>query len=522
MSSALSRRKLIMLGSAAALAAACQPAPTTTTRSPAATGATAPAAPRRGGSIGVDIGEGFVITDPQQLMGTYNKNFTYNYAETLIVRTPDMSLQPGLATSWTASADRATWTFKLRQGVKFHDGSPFDAEAVKVNVDRWIDPQSTSVVASTFRAAIAGARVVDSSTVEVQTKGPQTSFLGVTTAFGANLISAQQFRDGGAAAVGATAMGTGPFKIDSFTPRESLVLVRNDDYWGEKPYLDRVTIRFIAEPSARTAALLTGQTDFVFNVSPSQLAAVEAGATMVRQPALLSFWLAMNTTNPTLNNPVVRQAFNYAVNDDALKQLFSGLTEPYQGPITPLVYKSSVQSPYAFDPAKARQLLQQAGVPSGTKFRYVYASTPDADRRAQAIQEQLRQVGLEIELVKVDAAGLTAAQASGDYDLIPDGLGHSVADAGNSLFSLLHSTSTRNRSKYKNPTMDGYIDALNKEFDQTARATILDNIFRLYYQEPPWVGHYSNVIAIAMNKKLQGLKIGPTIDTNFNTMWLSE
>ena len=511
-------------GSAAAIAAACQ-API---GGPAASGAAA--SPRSGGSIVVDPGQELTLIDPQQNPGNQTvKNLTNNFAENLVWRDVDMQIKPRLAASWNLAADGVTWTFKLRQGVKFHDGTPLNAAAVKANVDRWFDPKSVAILKTTYTRIIKSARAVDDSTIEFVTNGPQAAFLGVLAGWGTNILSAQQISSSTPQQINAKPIGTGPFKIQSFTPGESIVMVRNDDYWGQKAYLDQMTFKYIVEPSARTAALLTGQVDLTMNVSASQLDALRASkdVKLVQQlETVLAYWVSMNCTRPTLKDPRVRQAVNYAVNNDALKQLAGGLQKPFQGPVVPAIYtpKTAVGG-YTFDVAKAKGLLQQAGVTSA-KLRFPYISYPDGDRYVQALQEQLRQVGLELDPVRLDAAGAFAAQAGGDYDLFIDGFGNSSGDPHPTLLSALNSRSPRNYAKYGSPKMDDLIDKLGAELDQTKRSAILDDIYKVFFDDVPWVGMYANSPAFAFVNRLQGFTlgkvIGPMLDMSLEQLWVTQ
>src|SRR5262249_29466247 len=154
--------------------------------------------PRKGGNLTVDTGpEAIALPGPSQLGGQTTKNLSYNYAETLAYRDAQMKLQPMLATSWKVADDGVTWTFELRKGVKFHDGTPLNSEAVKANVDHWLDPKSQSVVRSTFTRLIESSRVVDDSTVEIKTQGRQAALVGVVAGYDANIVSATQLKNEG-------------------------------------------------------------------------------------------------------------------------------------------------------------------------------------------------------------------------------------------------------------------------------------------------------------------------------------
>src|SRR5581483_7879092 len=181
-------------------------------------------------------------------------------------------LQPRLATSWQVSGDGTTWTFNLRKGVTFHDGTPFDAAAVKANFDRWIDPKGQSYSAGIFHQTLDSLEVVDPSTIRIRTKGPTALMPGAVGIIGSELISPKQLQNPDS--IKTQPVGTGAFKVDSFVPAENLTLMRNDGYWGDKALLDRANFKFIAEPSAQSAALSTGQVDLALNFPDTQLDAI--------------------------------------------------------------------------------------------------------------------------------------------------------------------------------------------------------------------------------------------------------
>jgi peptide/nickel transport system substrate-binding protein len=520
----LSRREFLALAAGTAalgVATACAPGASTASPTPAGS-----SAPKRGGELKVTTGLGIAFLDPQQQTSTLEKNFSYNYAETLVFRDRDSALKPSLASSWDVSADGTKWTFKLRGGVKFHDGSPLDASTVKLNVERWIDPKSVSAQRFTFQRMIASARVVDDATVEITTKGAQSALLAQISGFGAALVSSRQIQaDPGATSktINARPIGTGPYRVESFVPNESFVLVRNPDYWGDAPWLDKIQTTRVQEPSARTAALLTGQSDLSISVESSQIQALQSGGAKVEQfPTAFQSWMVINLKRPPLDNRDVRLALNHAIDQQALKQLVGGLAAPFNGPVNPIIYKPATVAGLPFDADRARALLSGAGH-SALTLKYTYdASSADTDRIAQALQEQLRRVGITLTLDRVDFATTVARRASGDFELCDNGFGNASGDPVPTLLATLHSLGTANYGKYVNEAIDKQINDASAELNAQKRNAALDEIWRLYLSNPAWANMTGGVAAYALGKRVQNLYVTPVQDLYLSKMWLSE
>jgi peptide/nickel transport system substrate-binding protein len=174
---------------------------------------------------------------------------------------------------------------------------------------------------------------------------------------------------------------------------------------------------------------------------------------------------------------------------------------------------------FTFDANKAKTLLQQAGVPNPT-LKYVYYTSPDNDRLAQALQEQLRQVGITLNLTRFDLAGFAQQQAAGDFDIIPDAFGNSSGDPHPTFAGILRSKGARNYSRYANPAADALIDKIGMELDQTKRAGYIDDLFKIYFSEPPWAMTYASIAAYGLGKRLRGFVVGPTLDMYLSKLWV--
>ncbi len=318
-------------------------------------------------------------------------------AKPLIVLDPQLAPLPALATSWETPSD-ATWRFKLRQGVKFHDGSPFNAEVAKYSLDRFVDPATKNPEAAVLKP-ITSVKAVDESTLELTTDGPFAATLtAIQNAFMMSPTAVQAAGD----QIARKPVGTGQYRFVDWVPGERLVMEANPDYWGTKAKIQRLTWKPVTEASTRIVALRTGQADLIANIPP-QLADQVSGPDMKleRVPGIL-ITIMFNFAMKPFDDPKVRQALNHAVNvDEIIQFVLGGAATRLASATKPgMLGHDPDLKPYPYDPAKAKQLLAEAGFPNG------FEATLDAPNGrylndkavAEAIVGQLNKVGLNITL----------------------------------------------------------------------------------------------------------------------------
>lgn len=307
--------------------------------------------------------------DPAKHSNFPTANILFQIYDGLIAQDESGELVPALAVSWS-NPDDLTWRFKLREGVKFHNGEAFNAEAVKVSFDRALDPEFKAPYFSRI-AHIAGIEVVDEYTVDFKTEKPfPTMLLSLYEASFPSLIVPPAYaKENDGASLAANPVGTGPYKFVEWLKDERVVLEANPDYWGGKPAIEKVVFRPIAETRTRIAELRSGGADIIVDVPPEDIASLESGDTKISTIASDTlYFLAFDTTRDTpLKDKRVRQAINYAVDVEAIQQaLLNGmgtriaLTLPANG----FGYEASWE-PYPYNPEKAKELLAEAGYPDG-------------------------------------------------------------------------------------------------------------------------------------------------------------
>ena len=287
---------------------------------------------RGGDSVTLDLAQ---ATDGESIKGGIQ------VLENLVIFKRDsMDVEPQLATSWEVSKDGLVWTFKLRKGVKFHDGTPFNANAVKVSFDRVIDKNHPFYKYGTWRYPALGlgpvkeVKVIDDYTVALRTEKPYAPLVANLALWLCPILSPaaiEKYKED----IGRNPVGTGPFKFVRWIKDDQIILERNDQYWGQKPYVDRIILKSIPEVSARFMALQSGAVDLVDDLDPDsiQMAKANPNFKMIDRPSINVGYLAINTKKPILSNKLVRQAISHAIDKQTIiKTIFRGLAIPAKNP----------------------------------------------------------------------------------------------------------------------------------------------------------------------------------------------
>ncbi len=324
-------------------------------------------APAYGQEITIAIGSEPTTLDPQVRDDGGERAVNDNIYETLMARTANGELVPSLAEGPPTQVGGTTWEFKLRDGVKFHNGESFNADAVVFSVERIINPEFNSEQGSFF-STITGAAKVDDLTVRIETDGPDPIL--PTRMYWMKMVPPGQAADPGFADA---PVGTGPYKFAGWNRGNDIVLEVNEGYWGDAPQVQKVTYRFIEESGTRLAGLLAGELDVITNLLPEFVGQVPQSANIsgLELPIVILSSLGGSTADVR-----VRQALNYAVDKDALAEsLFEGFAEVAEGQLLApsfFGFNSDVQA-YPYDPDKARALLDEAGA-AGTEVELVGTS----------------------------------------------------------------------------------------------------------------------------------------------------
>jgi peptide/nickel transport system substrate-binding protein len=438
---------------------------------------------------------------------------------------------PGLSDTWKVSKDGLTYTFHLRQGIKFHDGTPFNADAVVKWLDRMLNkdnpnfyakrPGTDSYVDFTF-PGVDSWRKVDAADVAIHMAKPNAEFLnsmamvwmGVASPTAVEKYGLDYYKH---------PVGTGPFKFGEWVANDHVTLVANQEYWRGKPKLGKVTYRVIPESAVRVMELLKGTVDVIADITPLDAKTLMGNANVhiMSQPGLMVSGVALPTLTKPFDDPKVRKALNYAIDKDMLcKYLFKGLATPMTSPLPPTQWGYDKTLPgYPYDPAKAKQLLASAGYPDGfTADLYIYPGQksynpvggPDL---AQFLQNQLKKIGVTIKIQQLESGALFAKVHSKDFtDMALAGWSGDNGDPDNFVGSLWASSQipSINTARYTSKPLDELLARALEATDVKKRVELYKQTQKIIMDDAPWIFlNYATQLR-AEATRVKGLVLDPT------------
>jgi glutathione transport system substrate-binding protein len=340
-----------------------------------------------------------VTLDPYDANDTISQAVAKSFYEGLYGFDKDMKMIPVLATGYAVSKDGLVYTVKLRQGVKFHDGTPFNAAAVKVNFDRASNPANKLKRYSLYQV-IAKTEVVSPDTVRFTLKEPFSAFINTLAHPSGVMISPAALQKFGKD-IFLNPVGTGPFEFVEWKHGDYVKGKKFAGYWRKGyPKVDGIVWKAVLDNNTRTVVMQTGEANFAFRIAPEQAAVLQSKPNIQVEatPSIVQRFLTMNELHKPFDDLKVRQAINYAIDKEALaKVAFAGYAVPAEGVVPPGVEFATKLGPWPYDPAKARALLKEAGYPNGfeTDLWSAYNNTT-AQKVIQFVQQQLAQVGIKV------------------------------------------------------------------------------------------------------------------------------
>jgi peptide/nickel transport system substrate-binding protein len=441
-----------------------------------------------------------------------------NVYDTLVVpNAADLTMEPSLAESWETSADGLTWTFTLREGVTFHDGSRFDSADVVYSYDRIMAEDLAN--ASRF-ANVASVEAPDATTVVLELTRPTPNLLALIGAFKGMAI----LPEGAAEAIdlNTEANGTGPFELES-SDASSTVLTANEDYWGGAPSVSGVEFRYIIDPAAALAALRDGEVDWTDNLPPQQIESLsETDDVELRKTPSVDYWyMTMNYAVPPFDDPLVRRAIATAVDrEEVAEAARSGAARPNQTAIPEGTFYFYDYAPFDADEDAARQLLQRAGVSTPlTMSLMVTDEQPESVASARVIARQLEPIGIDVDVEVLDFVTWLDRQASGEFDaLLLSWLGNIDPAA---FFEAQHRTGGANNYQgYSNPEVDRLLTEAAATVDDDARKELYDQAAKRIVDDVSYVYLFNPDVVQAWVPGLTGYRIRADRAINFEDVEL--
>lgn len=464
----------------------------------------------------------------QRLIG----NLVYEGLTKRDISDPDApaGVAPALASSWEVSEDGLDYVFHLQDGVTFHDGTPWNADALIFNLNRYMDetdPNYDPVLITYYDVLthIASVEKVDDLTVSMHLTDPFAFFLA--NLYNVYFASPTSLEKGGSAAQAKDPVGTGPFIFDSLQENQSISFVRNDDYWGDVPKLDRITVELIPDAAARTAALRSGRVDWIEAAQPDDFASLEAAGFVTTGNAFDWEWSwQLMVQEKPFDDIRVRQAMNYAIDREAIAEdLLHGTASPaYQMMAPASLYYDPADDIYSYDPDKARELLAEAGYPDGVDVTVGYITAGSGSMQAkpmnEALQTQLAEVGINVTLEPVDFSGMYGKLGAGDTGW----------QAANQAFSLEQPSSWKgfwfgcdgNLFGYCNEEAEALYDQAMVTTDDEERAALLTQVGHLVTADAAWMFVVNDTAPRAMSASVKGFVQPKSWWISFNDVYLED
>jgi peptide/nickel transport system substrate-binding protein len=435
---------------------------------------------------------------------------------------PDGKLEPRLATKLDVSPDGMSYTLHLRKDVKFSDGTPFDAKAMKLTLDRALDPKMR-VSLRFLITMVKEVKIVDDYTVQIILGYPFAPFAPTLSTNVVQPISPAAIEKHGEN-VRQNPVGAGPYTLKEWVKGDRIVLVRNPTYYGPKPTVEKVTFKIVPDDATREAMLRTGQIDICYKPSPANVASLMADPKIKVEMPLdtRTIFMGLNYQKGVTKNKLVRQAFNYAVDKDAIvKKILFDTAVRMEGPCSPILFGyHKMEKQYNYNPDKAKQLLKEANFDFN---QTVNMRTPQGrylfDKQiSEAVQAYLQAIGVKTELRTYDwptyVAGLLKPLAETELEVFLLGWGPMIMDADTALYGQFHTSVNPPKglgaAHYSSPEYDKAIEATRIEQDPKKRLELFKKAGEIVWDDCPWIWLHTEKFVIAYRSNLQNFVVTNT------------
>ncbi|MCQ4160386.1 ABC transporter substrate-binding protein [Roseomonas sp. GC11] len=481
-------------------------------------------------TLTVGVRAGPLSIDPHFTASAVSAEALKHVFDTLVVSGNNLELLPGLAESWSA-IDSTTWEFRLRRGVKFHDGSDFTAEDVKFSIER-IPNVTGPNPATIYVRRVKEVQIIDPHTIRIVTNGPAPTLpndfvrLFVVSHVAARDFSTRETANEGFNS-GKAAVGTGPYRFISWTPKEQMVVERNDGYWGGAEPWERVIRKELPNDTTRVAQLKAGQVDIIARAPAADVPTLERDPKIqvVRTDSAYMFYLELDFREQTpritarngaplaanpLRDPRVREAIDIAIDREALAEVaMEGMGKPATQLVTPNIFGYNTRLPVTKpDLPRARALLAEAGYASGFRvpFNFTNDGLPGDRAIGTSISQMLSAIGIDAQANAQPGAVWAPARTRGEFNFAMGGWGTLTGEANYTLSSLVHTNDPASRlgafnfRGYSNPELDRLIEAAGVEMDETKRRSLLEEAAAVVAKDRPSLPVTGIVTAWAMQK----------------------
>ncbi|WP_062431859.1 ABC transporter substrate-binding protein [Herbidospora daliensis] len=510
--------------------------------------------PAKGGSLVFGVNTEPANLDPHASPQDVTGLFTRPVLDSLVALDDKGDVHPWLASSWEISDDQLTYTFKLRTGVKFSDGTPFDAAAVKTNLDHIVDPATKSQLAAAAFGPYEKSTVVDPQTIEVTFKEAYSPFLAALATAYFGIQSPRQLALG-PEALAKKVVGTGPFVIDAYVPHQGITYRRNPDYDWAPPiakhsgpaHLERLEFKVIVEDAVRLGALTSGQIDAIASVPPVNVKQVEADPklTVLRKQAPGgNYNYYPNNEKGVFADQKVRQAFRDGIDfATVVEKLYFGAFDPASSAISPATagYDKTTETQWTYDPEGAARLLDEAGwsardaegyrTKDGRRLtvKWPFLKALAREQRgtlAEQVQAEAKKAGFDVQFVDVTPADFTPKALAGDYDLIDFSWQRADGDALRNLFAISNIPRPdffgQNLARWHDPETDGWLTGALRTTDPAERAALYAKVQQKANTNATIVPVYVFTYLLGASKHVQDVTFEPQAFPTFYDAWVSK
>lgn len=470
--------------------------------------------------------------DPQIQNDTTSEQVVKMLYNTLLKFQDDGTVVGDLAESWSVSEDKLTWTFNLKQGVKFHNGKELTSADVKATFDRALNAEAGGLRTTEIIKMFTAVEAPDPYTVTITTDGPYGPMESLMCNMSLGIMDADYIEqyglDLGTSAEGEN--GTGPFKVVSWERDQEIVVERFDDYFGTPAKLKTVVYTIIPEAASRVIALETGEVDVIDKPTDEDLARLEADTenfTVLRKPTISQRLFRFGCNDPIISNTKVRQAIVYAIDRQAIiDALFTGSAYPSTAPLAPVTFGYSDLGEIEQDLELAKSLLAEAGYPDGFDTKIVTTERyQNGIELAEIISQQLAEIGINAKIEVWEWSALSASWngiTADEFDqpIFIMGAGPSMRDADGGLRGLYTTSDTglndRNYGFYSNAEVDALIEQGMQETDQQKRVEIYKEAMEILYREDPVAFWLFDMYGLAItSSKVEGVTLSPISTITF-------
>lgn len=470
--------------------------------------------------------------DPQIQNDTTSEQVVKMLYNTLLKFEDDGTVVGDLAESWSVSEDKLTWTFNLKQGVKFHNGKELTSADVKATFDRALNAEAGGLRTTEIIKMFTSVEAPDPYTVTITTDAPYGPMESLMCNMSLGIMDADYIEqyglDLGTSAEGEN--GTGPFKVVSWERDQEIVVERFDDYFGTPAKLQTVVYTIIPEAASRVIALETGEVDVIDKPTDEDLARLEADTenyTVLRKPTISQRLFRFGCNDPIISNTKVRQAIVYAIDRQAIiDALFTGSGYPSTAPLAPVTFGYSDLGEIEQDLELAKSLLAEAGYPDGFDTKIVTTERyQNGIELAEIISQQLAEIGINAKIEVWEWSALSASWngiTADEFDqpIFIMGAGPSMRDADGGLRGLYTTSETglndRNYGFYSNAEVDALIEQGMQETDQQKRVEIYKEAMEILYREDPVAFWLFDMYGLAItSSKVEGVTLSPISTITF-------